>query len=247
MHFICAEVVKDILKYIWLSHLCVQFLDFFVKLWKKEAMFWKYIAASKGELGSGDDDSAALLPSRRMEASSFSQMLEAGRLVPGAQADRQQPPPVPLFPEVNEDVTRSWRAPFSAKNGPSSSSVLTTLDGGVAKGYVEIPQSITLLLYSSAPKALPLGGVNYAFRPWPVSSRSVWTVPSESGPCAPFRCPTAGTSVATLVPLVWSLGAWLALPRLFRWLLRTIRLGYMIQFARRPPKFSVLKSRSCWR
>ncbi len=46
-----------------------------------------------------------------------------------------------------------------------------------------------------------------------------------------------GTSVTPLVPLVRSLGAWLELPRLSRWLLRTIRLGYVIQFARRPPKF----------
>ncbi len=62
-------------------------------------------------------------------------------------------------------------------------------------------------------------------------------LPSESGPCAPLRCPTAGTSVAPLVPLVRSLGAWLALPRPSRWVLRTIRLGYAIQFARSPPKF----------
>ncbi len=48
------------------------------------------------------------------------------------------------------------------------------------------------------------------------------------GPCVPPCCSSAGTSV--LVPLARFLGAWLAL-------LRTIRLGYAIQFARRPPKF----------
>ncbi len=57
------------------------------------------------------------------------------------------------------------------------------------------------------------------------------------GPCVPDRCPTTGTSVTPLVPLTRSLGAWLALPSPSRWLLRTIRLGYAIQFARRPPKF----------
>ncbi len=62
-------------------------------------------------------------------------------------------------------------------------------------------------------------------------------LPFESGPCAPFRCPTVGTSVTPLVPLARSLGAWLELPRPSRWLLRTIRLGYAIQFARCPPKF----------
>ncbi len=53
------------------------------------------------------------------------------------------------------------------------------------------------------------------------------------GPCVPPRCPTTGTSV----PLARSLGAWLALPSPSRWLLRTIRLGYAIQFARCSPKF----------
>ncbi len=57
----------------------------------------------------------------------------------GAQAERRQPPPVPFFPEVHEEVTRSWKAPFSARNRPSTSSVLTTLDGGAAQGYVEVP------------------------------------------------------------------------------------------------------------
>ncbi len=59
----------------------------------------------------------------------------------------------------------------------------------------------------------------------------------EPGPCVPPRCPTAGTSVGSLVSLVWFWGAWLALPNPSRWLLRTIRLGYAIQFARRPPKY----------
>ncbi len=57
------------------------------------------------------------------------------------------------------------------------------------------------------------------------------------GPCVPPRCPTMGT----LVLLARSLGAWLALPRPSRWLLRTIRLGYAIQFARRPPKFRSIR------
>ncbi len=57
----------------------------------------------------------------------------------GAQAERRQPPPVPFFPEVHEEVTRSWKAPVSARNRPSASSVLTTLDGGAAQGYVEVP------------------------------------------------------------------------------------------------------------
>ncbi len=98
------------------------------------------------------------------------------------------------------------------------------------KGMWKSPSRSSYCHTALTAKALPPGGVIYAFRLWPVSSRSVWAVPSESGPCAPFCCPTAGTSGAPLVPLVRTLGAWLALPRPSRWLLRTIRHGYTIQF-----------------
>ncbi len=64
----------------------------------------------------------------------------------------------------------------------------------------------------------------------------------ELGPCVPPRCPTAGTSVGSLVSLVRFWGAWLALPNPSRWLLRTFRLGYAIQFARRPPKYRGIHS-----
>ncbi len=64
----------------------------------------------------------------------------------------------------------------------------------------------------------------------------------EPGPCVPPRCPTAGMSVGSLVSLVRFWGAWLALPNPSRWLLRTIRLGYAIQFARRPPKYRGIHS-----
>ncbi len=59
----------------------------------------------------------------------------------------------------------------------------------------------------------------------PVASTPAAAPPT--GPCVPPQM-----SVALLVPLAWSLGAWLALPSPSRWLLRTIRL------ARRPPKFT---------
>ncbi len=48
--------------------------------------------------------------------------------------------------------------------------------------------------------------------------------------------------MGSLVSLVRFWGAWLALPNPSRWLLRTIRLGYAIQFARRPPKYRGIHS-----
>ncbi len=67
--------------------------------------------------------------------------------------------------------------------------------------------------------------------------------PSVPSTPTPFRCTTTGTSFVPLEPLAQRLEVWLTLPSLSRWLTRTIRLGYAIQFARRPPKFnSVLET-----
>ncbi len=62
--------------------------------------------------------------------------------------------------------------------------------------------------------------------------------PSVPSTPTPFRCTTTGTSIVPLEPLAQRLEAWLMLPSLSRWLTRTIRLGYAIQFTRRPPKFN---------
>ncbi len=56
-----------------------------------------------------------------------------------ARAGFQPPTPVPFFPEVHEELTGTWEAPFTARNRASGLSSLTTLDGGAAKGYTRIP------------------------------------------------------------------------------------------------------------
>ncbi len=68
-------------------------------------------------------------------------------------------------------------------------------------------------------------------------------MPQNAPPSVPstptfFRCTSTGMSIVLLEPLAQRLEAWLTLPSLSRWLTRTIRLGYAIQFARRPPKFN---------
>ncbi len=55
-----------------------------------------------------------------------------------ARAGSQPPTPVPFFPEVHEELTGTWKAPFTARNRASGPSTLTTLDGGAAKGYTRI-------------------------------------------------------------------------------------------------------------
>ncbi len=51
-----------------------------------------------------------------------------------------RPAPMPFFPEVHEELTKSWMAPFTARSPSSASSILTTLDSRVARGYAGIPQ-----------------------------------------------------------------------------------------------------------
>ncbi len=48
--------------------------------------------------------------------------------------------PLPFFPEVHEELTESWMAPFTARNRSSISSILNTLVDGAGRGYVGIPQ-----------------------------------------------------------------------------------------------------------
>ncbi|XP_077053545.1 uncharacterized protein LOC143704262 [Siphateles boraxobius] len=47
--------------------------------------------------------------------------------------------PVPFFLEVHEELNRTWTAPYSARSRPCGSILLATLDGGAAKGYVDVP------------------------------------------------------------------------------------------------------------
>ncbi len=56
-----------------------------------------------------------------------------------ARAGSQGPTPVPFFPEVHDELTGTWTAPFTARNRSSGSSSLATLDGGAARGYMEVP------------------------------------------------------------------------------------------------------------
>ncbi len=139
------------------------------------------VAASEGEPSlSGDDDSAALPPSGVVALSEpdpemtamLSRAAENVGLVwnppprpdpsrldewflGGGRAGFQRPPPVPFFPEVHEELTRSWKTPFTARNKPCGSSPLTTLDGGAALGYTGIPsveRSVAMQLCPRAPQ-----------------------------------------------------------------------------------------------
>ncbi len=53
------------------------------------------------------------------------------------QAPRQQSSP--FFPEVHDEITKSWHAPYSSRLRASSSSALTSVEGMEEKGYDSLP------------------------------------------------------------------------------------------------------------
>ncbi len=103
-----------------------------------------------------------------------------------------RPAPVPFFPEVHEELTSSWMAPFTARSRSSASSILTTLDGGVARGYTGIPQVERAVAVHLCPETPPLGGTVRVSRPRPVNwqplSRPKLTVlrARQPPPCTPW-------------------------------------------------------------
>ncbi len=58
--------------------------------------------------------------------------------LPGRRQAPQQRPSS-FFPEVHDELTRSWRSPYSARLRTSASSALTTVDGAEEKGYERMP------------------------------------------------------------------------------------------------------------
>ena len=134
------------------------------------------ISASEGELS--DEDSAALPPSGTVAKPEsdpeMAAMLSRAAEMVGlewnppprpepsrlddwylgvARAGSQRPAPVPFFPEVHDELTKSWTAPFTARNRPVGSSSLTTLDGGAAKGYSAIPSVERAVAMQLCPKS----------------------------------------------------------------------------------------------
>ncbi len=73
-----------------------------------------------------------------------------------------RPTPVPFFPEVHEELTKSWMAPFTARSRSSVSSVLTTLDGGAARGYAGIPQVERAVAVHLCPRNAALAAKAYS-------------------------------------------------------------------------------------
>ncbi|XP_057179662.1 uncharacterized protein LOC130547610 [Triplophysa rosa] len=59
----------------------------------------------------------------------------------GSERDsKPRPTPIPFFPEVHEELAKTWNAPFSARTRQTGSVALSSLDGGAARGYVDVPQ-----------------------------------------------------------------------------------------------------------
>ncbi|XP_057176531.1 uncharacterized protein LOC130545787 [Triplophysa rosa] len=72
----------------------------------------------------------------------------------GSERDsKPRPTPVPFFPEVHEELTKTWNAPFSARTRQTGSVALSSRDGGAAKVYFDVPQverAVAVHLYPQA-------------------------------------------------------------------------------------------------
>lgn len=72
------------------------------------------------------------------------------------------PPPESFFPEVHKELTKSWKAPFLSRTRFTGASAVTTLNGGVAQGYVDVPQvECAFVVHLSPSSAATLSG-----HPW---------------------------------------------------------------------------------
>ncbi|KAI2645254.1 Gag-Pro-Pol polyprotein [Labeo rohita] len=188
---------------------------------------------------------------------------------------------VPFFLEVHEELTKSWKAPFSSRTCFAGASALTTLDGGAARGTWTSPRLSALSQCICARTALPPGMATHGSHPKHAASalhamailqvyqakalkeldkgstdpevlRELRSATDYAFRATKVTAQALGRAMSTLVVQechLWlnlaemkdaekSLEAWLSLPTLSRWLARTIRLGYAIQFARHPPKCS---------
>ncbi|KAI2657222.1 Transposon Ty3-G Gag-Pol polyprotein [Labeo rohita] len=182
--------------------------------------------------------------------------------------------PVPFFPKVHEELTKSWKAPFSARTRYTNSSNWQTATTwsikeqfpsslGVFHSVSDPPCNVWTLFPSTRtcvgtplmfPHVLkqqirsddlprqedPLFGSHLMNLPSRTASGPLGFLPPATGCFAlsSHSSPTPGTSgVTPLRPLVESFLDWLNLPNPSRWLLRNIRLGYAIQFARCPPRY----------
>ncbi|KAI2653889.1 ORF V: Enzymatic polyprotein [Labeo rohita] len=177
-------------------------------------------ATSEGEPGGEADDSADRYPSAvaalsETDAELSAMLLRAAKEI-GLEVPKTPPadpsrlddwflgrapaapphsPPVPFFPEVHEELVRTWRAPHSSRPRPSSSP-LASLDGGAARGYEAVPQ----VEHAVAVHLCPRGAATWRDRPHlppgRVSSRPLSraglitpldTLPPPCTPWPPYR------------------------------------------------------------
>ncbi|XP_077057746.1 uncharacterized protein LOC143710638 [Siphateles boraxobius] len=56
-----------------------------------------------------------------------------------AAASRPQPAPIPFFPDVHDEISKSWKTPMSSRDRSLISSAFPPLDGAAARGYTGLP------------------------------------------------------------------------------------------------------------
>ncbi|KAI2653070.1 Transposon Ty3-I Gag-Pol polyprotein [Labeo rohita] len=158
---------------------------------------------------SGLGDWSACLES---EASTVSQPRTGWTCGICSRAARLPPPqrPAPFFPEVHEEISRSWRSPYSARAQAAGSRMLSSVDGADRWGYTKPPpveEAVAAHLCPSAPfkKARKTAAYySHGSEGGPGASREAKSkavlLPKEDG-TTPFQCGTRSTAAfLTAVP-----------------------------------------------
>ncbi|ROL48564.1 hypothetical protein DPX16_12180 [Anabarilius grahami] len=117
--------------------------------------------------------------------------------LPGSRRQSPRQRSAPFFPEVHEELTKSWRAPYSARLHTITRSALTTVDGSDAKGYEHLPpldEAVAAHLFPPAAKSsqamrhfLPKrsSSASAPNRPRPAPAQQTKPAPSTSQAASP--------------------------------------------------------------
>ncbi|KAF4101537.1 hypothetical protein G5714_017969 [Onychostoma macrolepis] len=77
--------------------------------------------------------------------------------LPGSSQQSSRQCPTPFLPAVHDELTKMWRAPYSARVNPSSAAALTTIDDADDKGYSKLsPLEEAVAAHLCPPSALGL-------------------------------------------------------------------------------------------
>ncbi len=129
----------------------------------------------------------------------------------------------PFFPEVHDELTKSWQAPYSSRIHSFASAAQWWVQRKVCFWFPHAHFSARV-----SDRCDSVQNKTHAF-----SEREQM---SFSASCISVL-PLYSQSLKLFLPLAKRAEAWQAIPGVSEWVMAMVRWGYTLQFARRPPRF----------